>query len=628
MRRPRVNFGVQCRNRSRSKGLILGLLMFLSIGCAATLPETKMDPAPESSVKLRAWVEKDLLPYLVEQLGKHPKFKGQPFIVVSMRGDNVQTEIDYLTKAIREEAFDALMAEPGINLMWRPSLEPWRHHTSLKKTQCRDFRKLAFYVGIDINFRPIDRGLRVKVRALNIQENKWESGFGLVWQGKPTKTQLAALGRKETDEYLRGLRPLPFTDEEPDLLASYLARNLSCLFRYGEKSDVVVHMERSGAASGEFFSTTLNLVDNYLDKFREVRVTKDPEKANTILHAEVHRIHGTLHQIWVSAVSKPGMISIPGAETEAYVRVKKSRLASSNPPNRIDPPPIYNTMPIISSFRVVTPVSLTLCKTDTPWIAGARDIRSDDQIPSGTCLGIEVISNRPGYVFLIGQDGEGRFLRLFPSDCDEFSGINRRLRKGRPFRFPLQSNSRIRKLVLKGELGTERIYVVAIADPRLARKFEKRIELLGDLCSPGRNIFRVDSSYNPTEKWERYLNRMVRENRGALDWRVLRFEHVSRHYSFNGANLVNLIQICRASTISLQGRKDKKVVQQALQASGRRDAFSKIGNRIQASFNDISPPAMIRRYAKGISPNQVRPLQEIPESPLNQASFQGIYDLC
>ena len=75
-----VNFRVLWINRERSKGFIFGLLIFLFMGCAATLPEPKMDPAPESSVKLRAWVEDDLLPYLVEQLGKHPKFKGQPFI--------------------------------------------------------------------------------------------------------------------------------------------------------------------------------------------------------------------------------------------------------------------------------------------------------------------------------------------------------------------------------------------------------------------------------------------------------------------------------------------------------------------------------------------------------------------
>ena len=73
-------------------------------------------------LSLDKWLEDTLIPYLVQQFGEHPRFKGQPILLVRMHSDNVQPRIDELTDHIREKIIDSLVREPGLDLYWRPSI--------------------------------------------------------------------------------------------------------------------------------------------------------------------------------------------------------------------------------------------------------------------------------------------------------------------------------------------------------------------------------------------------------------------------------------------------------------------------------------------------------------------------
>ena len=166
---------------------------------------------------LDRWLDDTLMPYLVQQLGQHPRFKGQPVLLVRMQGDNVEPRIDDLTDQIRQKIMDALLKQPGLDLSWRPAIRLWRHHHSLEEVSCGNIRRIHYYVGIDCGLARVGGHLYIKVRALNLVEQKWVSGFGKSWQGSPTPAQKAALGREHPDDHLRGLRPLPFSDRQPDL---------------------------------------------------------------------------------------------------------------------------------------------------------------------------------------------------------------------------------------------------------------------------------------------------------------------------------------------------------------------------------------------------------------------------
>jgi hypothetical protein len=538
--------------------------IFLWVGlsaCAQYHVQRGVDPRI-TGPSLDVWLEETLIPYLVQQFGQHPRFKGRPVLLVDMQADNVQSRIDELTDQIREKIIDALLKEPGLDLSWRPAIQPWEHHQSLEDVSCGDYRKIHYYIGIDCGLTRVERNLFVKVRALNLAEQKWVSGFGRSWQGTPTPAQLAALNREHPDDYLRGLRPLPFSDRQPDLLAAYLARNLSCLLRQGKEDDLVVYVEKAAERTPGVFQTTLELVGKYLARFREVVVTDDPHQANITLVTEIHPIHQSFYQVWVSARHRRGEKYLPGAETEAYVLIdsqKQTALAGTDakllpettslntdggmgkvqgstgtkwPPESVVPLPRVSIAPaLISSFDLLTPVKQAFCATDDPWSAGVRRVESHEHLPSGACLAIEMRLSTAAYVFLVGQSADGDLTYMFPSDCPVFRKINALLRPGKLFRFPPLSDPEAGILELDSSAGMESVYAILITEPDLANQFEHRMEELQGLCRPGKRFANTllanftPGSHTSAQRWQSYLNQLAARYPGMVQWRVIRFWH-------------------------------------------------------------------------------------------------------
>ena len=514
-------------------------LLFICLalaGCSGPQVRTDVDPfADEASLDL--WLENDLIPYLLQQFGQHPRFKAEPILLVRMQGDIVKPRIDDLTGRIRGKIIDALLKAPGIELAWRPAVQPWQHHQRLEDVTCGEYRKNHYFIGIDCGLTRLRRNLYVKVRALNLAEQKWVTGFGRAWEGQPTQRQLAALDREHPDEYLRGLRPLPFSDRQPDLLAAYLARNLSCLLRQAETiDDPVVYVENPAGHTPQAIKTALNLVGNYLARFREVEVTDDPGRANVTVIAAIHNIHQDLHQVWVSARHRPHKTYLAGAETEAYVLIDGQPPAygpGTQPPGSPDPLHLHAaTGPeLISSFDLITPINSGICETARPWQNGLRRVMPDDHISSGGCLAVEMNLMSPAFVFLVSQDAKGELTRMFPSECRGLSHNDALLHPGKRFQFPSPADPGAGLLELGGPTGMERVYAIAITRPNLADRFAARLDEIQGLCRPGQkfpNNFLSGHSGSPharIQHWQDYLNRLAMNNPGFIQWREIRFWH-------------------------------------------------------------------------------------------------------
>ena len=496
------------------------------------------DKGPRSDApSLDAWLDDTLIPYLVLQLGRHPRFKGQPVLLVRMRDDQIQPHIDDLTDLIRQKIMDALLKQPGLDLSWRPAIGPWRHHRSLEEVSCGDFRKIHYYVGIDCGLTRVEGRIYVKVRALNLVEQKWVSGFGKSWQGAPTAAQRAALDRVHPDGHLRGLRPLPFSDRQPDLLAAYLARNLSCLVRQGEEDDPVVYVNPVVVNTPMVFQTTMELVGKYLARFREVGVTDDPTQANVTVVTEIHAIHQNLHQIWVAARHHQGPKYLPGAETEAYVLIdtQQQTAVAGNPPQKLPKPqhPVQQASEpsLISSFDLLTPLDPALCTTGTPWLAGIRQVQSREHLPSGGCLALEISLSQAAYVFLVGRSADGELSELFPSECPDFKELETRLRPGKLSRFPPLSEPGKGILALDDSPGMEKVYAIAITETDLANRFADRLAVYPGLCRPPKwyvSMLPVGTpirSDGRIQHWQKYLTHLSDRYPKMVEWREILFWH-------------------------------------------------------------------------------------------------------
>jgi len=312
------------------KMIVTVFISCLVVSGCATVPKPSNSHV-EKQMSLEEWVDYVAVPYLIKELGDNPLFKGEPFLLVGMDRDNVEAKIDALTSQLREEMIDGLLTKPGIGLVWRPSTKPWEHHTSLKEVACNESMKEKYYVGIDSSISSVNGKLNVKIRALDIAEKRWVTGFGISWQGKPSAMHKKALEERRPDEYLLGLRPLPFNERQADLLAAYLSRNLSCLFKSMERDEAIVYVKKENPGNIRYFENAFGLVANYLARYREVMVTDDPAKANITILAKVHPVHSQLFQVWVSAKYKKDQKYVPGRETEAYVSLPAQAMGITEP---------------------------------------------------------------------------------------------------------------------------------------------------------------------------------------------------------------------------------------------------------------------------------------------------------
>ena len=196
------------------------LLLLLTL-TACTWHNNSITPTTPSDLNL--WVDNQLIPYVVKHVSRHPKFKGQPVALVSLKGNHVTAEVNGLAHDIRNRMTQALLQTPGVRLVWRPTLILGSHDRGQEYVSCDELRGVRYYIGLDVGLSPKDGAVEVTLRTLDLTENTWVSGFYLSWRGKASSSQHYALSRRYKDESLRGLRLLPFTSSQPDLLASFLA---------------------------------------------------------------------------------------------------------------------------------------------------------------------------------------------------------------------------------------------------------------------------------------------------------------------------------------------------------------------------------------------------------------------
>ena len=291
------------------------LAILLASGCSQrSLHSGQSSPSP-----LQYWIDTELVPYVSHQLGEHPRFKGEPVIIVRLDGDDIQPDIDGLTRSIRDQLTDGLLQTPGIHMPWQPQRRLEQHHRRLDQVQCGRVRDASYFVGVEIA-RTATTKFRVSVRALDVRAGAWVSGFSQQWSGSLNSSELRALQMRRSDESLRGLRVLPFSAGETDLAAAYLANNLSCLLRQQDEEELTVMVDEAVVDKPQL-RTLLRLIGNNLSRYREVKISDGDRQANYVLRGESHMIQPGLYQVWVILQPKDSDVHLAGMDTAAYLRI-------------------------------------------------------------------------------------------------------------------------------------------------------------------------------------------------------------------------------------------------------------------------------------------------------------------
>jgi hypothetical protein len=437
----------------------------LWMGGCGSQPAAPQRPA---QARLEPWVKNELAPYLADQLSRHPRFRGQPVLVVRLEGSDVQPDIDDLTGTIREQIREALLDTPGATLPWRPSRQEQRHHRRLAHADCRNLRDANYFVGIETS-RTLSGEYRISVRALDLKAREWVTGFGKTWQGQLSAAERAAMQQRHPDEALRGLRVLPFSPDQIDLASDYLANNLSCLLQQQDQEELVIRVD-AARVDLPFLSRLLGMIGNNLSRYREVRVSDSPAEADLVLRGEAHELQPGLYQVWVVLNAEGSGTHLAGMDTATYL---STGAGQAGPPR----PPPADREPRVRRLDLV------------PRASGG--------------FGLELAVEHADRVFVIAHSqGEG-VTRLYPRGCRGVAADG-------------GGRYRAAELPLTGEAT---VYAIAVRGREPGERLARHIYVLPDSCSGGSRSALSDARLEP---WLERLDRLVAEHRGQLAWSAQR----------------------------------------------------------------------------------------------------------
>lgn len=463
------------------------------------------------------WLDTELLPFLEDRLGHHPRLKGQPFEIVAMKDNDPLGEMDGLTAYIRQRSIDKLQSVPGANLVFRPSVKPWSHHRQLYDVPCHVGDEASVRVGIEIGESWMTGKLRIAVQAIDLVENNWVRGFKKVWTGKPTAREKELVTRRFTDQHLLGSRALPFRDNQPDLLASYLAKNLSCLLQDRGETDLRVFRQGTPLGQPFYFKTSLELLDHYLAGFREVKATRNRQDANVVLTTKVLPVNKNLYQVWAGLQGRGEQVHVSDLDTQAYVYLDKARKRDV----------AHTQGSLIGAFQLIAPVDQGYCTHVDPWTDGEMILTQQTRLPNGGCFALRYQAAKPAILYLFGQTENGKVTQLLPDQCHAL-GLGLSLRQGKVWEdqrihVPLFKNQKRGYFRLDSEPGVEWLYAVAVADTDTEAKLLKRVNHVETLCNPRRHGDR-----DSIQGFRATLTALAEASRGKLQWEARSFTHSAR----------------------------------------------------------------------------------------------------
>lgn len=500
---------------------LLWVVWLVAFTACAGPPDKRFTVGGATDAGLYRWIDEELGPYLATQLTRHPRFKGEPVLVVGMNGANVRADIDALTRSVRTRVMDQLLSEPGINLVWRPALRPWQHHRTEPPRDCNNTTQANYYIGIEITPTP-ENAARVSIRALDLLDRSWVSGFGKAWQGALTTAQRQAWSQSRIDEYLRGLRVLPFNESETDLLAAYLAENLACLLHKQGVERPLVYLD-TRESTGDVLAKVSKGIQHYLVRRQAIRLASEPSQAELLLSANLNPVDQRLHQLWLSAQPTSGVQLMAGIDTDGYIAFSSPATAAPQASNHREvirqASPATPNGAVISELRIRPRHNPRYCNTLALRAREESLAPSDSGLPYENCHGLEFDLHQAARVYVLKHRSDGELVRLLPSSCRRQRASRSVLPADTTVRVPYENGGTNQALAATGNPGLESFYAIAVKQHHSTHELEAHWRQLPEDC--GENHL-TQPEFPELERWLEQLDTLVKRLGDGVAWRGLR----------------------------------------------------------------------------------------------------------
>lgn len=477
-------------------------------------------------VDLDTWLDEDLSPYLAKQLSEHPRFKGEPVLIIVTQDSQPAPTTNELALGIRDRLRDSLVDTPGITLAWQPGQSRWQVGPAVSSIDCSR-NHVHYYIGIDVA-RIYSGRYQVSVRALDLEDQSWAPGLSRQWTGPLTTANRRAFQKETTDDSLRGSRELPFEASQTDLMAAYLAYNLTCsLFK--DSHDSYSTIAEADATASPPLTDAVELVSNNLARYQAVTVTDQPEQAEAILKGKAHAIDDDLYQYWITLLPKDGSTEVQTASTSAYVRLPGYHTAEPGVLDVAEPvamrypaPESESYGPVISSLQIIQPRHQGNCDTADPWRRGHRTATENFSVTRYECFGLQLQAQRNARLFLLNRQINQGLVRLSGRDCRSPTEI-RLVRAGESVRFPDSADDWPSAMGWQGRPGLETFYAIAATSPDAAADIARHLDRLPERCTiagtRGLNGARLDA-------WLDEFETILVDWDAHVDWQAIEVRHL------------------------------------------------------------------------------------------------------
>jgi hypothetical protein len=492
------------------------ILILIAVLVAQSIPSV----AESREKDLDRWVDRDLIPYVRQQLLVHPRFKGETVMFVVLNENTPASSTNALALSMRDRLLAAAVDTRGVEIGWQQG----RGGMSLESTpgDCMH-DDVHYYIGIELT-QKLDGSYAVNVRALDLEDRNWVTGFGRRWQGKLSTSQRQAMRQERVDQTFLGARDVPFTLGQTDLLAAHLAHQLTCTLKKRIEHDYVVSVDLvEPPASG--LEGTVELISNNLANREALTLSADASAANSILSGKAHQIDGILHQYWVTvtptgeaddvaALSASAYIVLPATATTAHrgaaytsepVEAVSVAAAAKRPPVSI---PNAGKDALISPLGIVPPGARTDCGI-------------------GACSMLETRAKEDAVIFFLEHQANYGLVRLADATCRERT-VARIARRGEAIRFPIARTTTSKRNWTETyewdpapDLDT--YYALVATDAKVARSLANHIDRLPMRCS---EAMRPGLEDEDLQKWFEDLAMLTARASDRIDWRAIEVRDV------------------------------------------------------------------------------------------------------
>lgn len=468
--------------------LITGLLLL-----AASFPAT----SALSERDIEQWLEREAVPFVQQRLLEHPRFKGETVMFVVLDDNAPATVSNSLALSLRDRLLDAAIDTPGVTIGWRQGRSDAHHGTETIDCTRDD---VHYYIGLELS-QQLDNSYSVKLRALDLDERSWVSGFGKSWRGHLSMTQRQAVRQHKADDTFLGARDVPFAADQNDLLARHLAHELSCALLRQTGGDYVVPADHAAAAN-DSFGNTVELVSHNVAANSAIQFTSNAEFANAEISGKAHRIDDSLFQYWLTVTPTVADSELSSLSVSAYMLRPEAR---------------YNDAVAMAEDAVrerhdyVVPVRTT--------------VRMPDH-QRGVLIGTNSFA-ADAVVFFIQHQPHFGLVRLDDGVCRERT-MARVVRAGDPLRFPLaHAHSQSSEVIDASKWYVTPLrntyYAIAISDERSARHVANHLDQLPIRCSVST---RPGLTGQALRHWLDEFSILAASAAQFIDWRAIEIKDV------------------------------------------------------------------------------------------------------